>query len=57
MKEQNRVEQICPKCGESYTDSKTEKLGHSYESEVVASNCFDEGYTKHTCSSCGGADI
>ena len=26
---------------------------HTYVHEVVASTCFAEGYTKHTCSACG----
>lgn len=40
-------------CGESYTDSYTDALGHSYTDTVVEPTTESEGYTLHTCSRCG----
>ncbi|MBE6811269.1 MAG: hypothetical protein E7523_00125 [Ruminococcaceae bacterium] len=43
----------CAMCGNEYSDTVVEKLGHSYEDTVVAPTCTEKGYTKHTCSVCG----
>ncbi len=44
----------CSACGDSYTDSETEALGHSYTSEVVKEpTCTENGLVTYTCSACG----
>ena len=44
----------CSACGDSYTDSETEALGHSYTSEVVKEpTCTENGLVTYTCSRCG----
>ena len=42
----------CAGCNYSYTDNKTESLGHSYESKATAPTCTTGGYTTYTCSVC-----
>ncbi|MBO4418471.1 MAG: S-layer homology domain-containing protein, partial [Oscillospiraceae bacterium] len=43
----------CSRCGDSYTDSETEALGHDYQAVVTEPTCTEIGYTTHTCSRCG----
>lgn len=43
-------------CGDSYTDSKTNKKAHEYKGKVTAPTCTTEGYTTYTCS-CGDTYI
>lgn len=43
-------------CGDSYTDSKTNKTAHEYKGKVTAPTCTTEGYTTYTCS-CGDTYI
>lgn len=39
-------------CGDYYTDSYTDALGHHFVDEVVAPTSSEQGYTKHTCDRC-----
>ena len=42
------VKAVCDECGDAYGE-----LGaHRYDAVVVAPTCTQNGYTKHTCSSC-----
>ncbi len=43
----------CAMCGNEYSDSAVNKLGHKYKDTVVAPTCTAQGYTTHTCSVCG----
>ena len=40
-------------CGDSYKDSYTDALGHSFTEQAVAATCTSGGYTLRTCSRCG----
>lgn len=40
------------RCGDSYTESPTAALGHSYESAVTPPELDTDGYTEHICSRC-----
>lgn len=40
-------------CGDSYRDSFTSALGHSYEHIITPPTIEAGGYTTHTCSRCG----
>jgi len=40
-------------CGDSYKDSYTDALGHSFTEQAVAATCISGGYTLRTCSRCG----
>ena len=42
----------CDICGGVY-QIQTEKLEHSYKSEVISSTCAERGYTLYTCINCG----
>ena len=44
---------ICSHCGDSYTDSYTNAIGHSYSIVTTKPTCTEQGYTTHTCSRCG----
>ncbi|MCC8195834.1 MAG: hypothetical protein LIO49_03370 [Ruminococcus sp.] len=45
---------VCSECGDTYTDSETEALGHDYESEVTKEpTCAETGVMTYTCSRCG----
>ncbi|MBO5870924.1 MAG: dockerin type I repeat-containing protein, partial [Clostridia bacterium] len=41
--------QICTTCGTTLVES----LGHNYKDVVTAPTCTEQGYTTHTCSTCG----
>ena len=45
----------CENCGNSYTDSKTAALGHSYDKGVIttAPGCETPGVKTFTCGTCG----
>ncbi|MCD8344941.1 MAG: hypothetical protein LUC38_03160 [Oscillospiraceae bacterium] len=44
----------CTVCGDTYTDSETAALGHSYESEVTTEpTYFKAGLRTYTCTVCG----
>ena len=43
----------CQTCGETEGDA----LGHSYESVTMAPTCTDDGYTTHTCTTCGDSYV
>lgn len=44
----------CSDCGDSYTDSETEALGHDYSSEITTEpTCTETGVMTYTCSRCG----
>lgn len=45
--------QLCTVCNTRLTD----KLGHSYGSQLVDPTCDERGYTLHECSRCGSAYI
>lgn len=40
-------------CGESYQDTYTDALGHSFTDEVIPPTTTSQGYTRHTCLRCG----
>lgn len=42
----------CDICGAVY-ETETDKLEHTYKSEIVPSSCTERGYTLHTCIHCG----
>ena len=43
----------CSECGDSYTDSETGALGHSYSSEITQKpSCTEDGIRTYTCSRC-----
>ena len=39
-------------CGDSYKDSYTDALGHSFMEQTVAATCTSGGYTLRTCTRC-----
>ncbi|MCD7889806.1 MAG: hypothetical protein LUG23_07845, partial [Oscillospiraceae bacterium] len=44
---------VCSECGDTYTDSETEALGHDYESEVTKGpTCTETGVMTYTCTRC-----
>ena len=43
----------CSRCEYKVEQEKISKRGHSYEEEVIDPSCDTEGYTLHTCSTCG----
>ena len=43
-------------CGDSYKDSYTDALGHSFTEQSVAATCTGSGYTLWTCSRCGASE-
>lgn len=43
-------------CGNSYNDSYTDALGHSFTEQVVEVTCISGGYTLRTCSRCGATE-
>ncbi|MCD8106805.1 MAG: hypothetical protein LUE20_02430, partial [Oscillospiraceae bacterium] len=44
----------CLKCGDSYTDSEAEALGHDYISEITTeATCTEAGVRTYTCQGCG----
>ena len=43
---------MCKKCGSYYTET-TSMTDHSYTTNTVAATCTMNGYTEHTCISCG----
>ena len=43
-------------CGDSYKDSYTDALGHSFVDQTVAATCTSGGYTLRTCSRCGATE-
>ena len=49
---------ICSRCGDTYTDSETEKLGHAWgEWETVRpATPYETGEKKRTCSRCGAVE-
>lgn len=61
-KDGNRAYSVCRYCG-TYFDEMgkvadkesliIKTLGHNYDDEVVAPTCSKQGYTQHTCSTCG----
>ena len=51
--EDGYTEHKCSVCGDTYRDSKTNKLGHDYKETVVEPTCTEGGYTEHKCSRCG----
>lgn len=42
----------CTKCGDSFSDTETDPLGHDRQTSVVAPKCEEKGYTLHKCSRC-----
>lgn len=51
------TEHICSLCAESYRDSYTDALGHSFgAAATVAPTCTAQGYTEKTCTRCGTAE-
>lgn len=40
-------------CGDTYTDTPSEALGHDYKATVTKPTATALGYTTHTCSRCG----
>ena len=46
----------CELC-DHYDTRKTEKLGHDYESVVVAPDCMNDGYTEHSCTRCDSSYV
>ncbi len=48
----------CERCGESYRDSYTEALGHTYGAWTVtkAATCTATGTEEHRCSRCGNTE-
>ena len=47
------VAATCTVCGKVNGDPN----GHSYEDDVTAPTCTEEGYTTHTCSACGDSYV
>lgn len=44
----------CTACGDSYTDTKTQPLGHDYvEETLLAATCTTDGKSRWACSRCG----
>ena len=44
---------VCSICGDSYTDTYTDALGHDFKDTVIAPTCTEQGYTTHACTRCG----
>ncbi len=44
---------VCTTCGESYTDTPTDTVPHTYVATIIPPTCTQEGCTTHTCSECG----
>jgi len=48
----------CETCGETIVAQEVvPATGHSYESVVTAPTCTDNGYTTHTCTTCGDTKV
>ncbi|MBQ7321724.1 MAG: leucine-rich repeat protein [Clostridia bacterium] len=50
---QGCITHTCHLCGDTYIDSYTDPLGHTYEAKVTPPSCAAEGFTTHTCTVCG----
>lgn len=48
------TEHKCSVCGDTYKDSKIDKLGHQYKKyTVVEATCTEDGCIEYKCSACG----
>ena len=50
------TEHICSACGDSYQDTPTSSLGHTWDAGTVTTEptCTSKGVRTHTCTVCGG---
>ncbi|MDD6061750.1 MAG: leucine-rich repeat domain-containing protein, partial [Oscillospiraceae bacterium] len=52
--EQGYTTHTCTTCGDTYTDSVVDALGHAYDSTVTKeATCTEKGKMTYTCSRCG----
>jgi hypothetical protein len=48
------TDHTCDRCGETYRDSETAMIAHTYDETVeVEPTCQTVGFLRHTCSECG----